>query len=104
MASMWELLDTSNLHYDVTRGETSNDSGSGPPSTDPMGGCAICGWIRTGTQVSLPPAGQASCAGWNSTAGTGTRARLSNDWTTPPDWVTDTADCDAPQNVWCVED
>jgi len=40
-ASLWEILDVSNLEYDQDLGATSDDSGHGPPSS-------IGGWILTG--------------------------------------------------------
>ena len=40
-ASMFEILDVSNLRYDVDRGFLQADSGQGPPSN-------WSGWIRTG--------------------------------------------------------
>jgi hypothetical protein len=40
MASLWEILDPSNLSYDTSLGATVADSGSGPPNGS--------GWIRTG--------------------------------------------------------
>jgi hypothetical protein len=44
-ASIWEVLDPSNLRYDTTQGFMEADSGSGPPTAS--------GWIRTGR----PPLG-----------------------------------------------
>ena len=41
MASIWEIIDVSNLRYDTARGFTRPDSGSGPPQWEE-------GWIRTG--------------------------------------------------------
>jgi hypothetical protein len=45
MASIWEILDTSNLSYNTDLGVIVDDSGSGPPN-------AIEGWIRTGDVTS----------------------------------------------------
>jgi hypothetical protein len=47
MASLWEILDPSNLSYDTSLGFTLADSGSGPPASS-------LGWIRTGN-VDSPP-------------------------------------------------
>ena len=48
MASIWEILDPSNLKYDTNRGRTLGDSGSGPPSLG-----AGVGWIRTGEDAAV---------------------------------------------------
>ena len=45
MASLWEILDPSNLKYDTGRGYINDDSGSGAPAN-------VIGWIRTGGPAS----------------------------------------------------
>jgi len=40
-ASLWEILDPSNLKYDTDLGMVRDDSGQGPPSY-------VEGWVRTG--------------------------------------------------------
>ena len=60
MASMWEILDPSNLLYNVSRGATQDDSGDGPPND-------LDGWVRTGNNASgAGSAGSANCDAWTS--------------------------------------
>src|SRR5215469_6134090 len=77
MASLWEILDVSNLGYNTTLGLTADDSGSGPPSVSD-------GWIRTGfaAESSATNAGLANCNAWTENAGNsnGTFANLNNVW------------------------
>lgn len=105
MASMWEILDTSNLCYDTELGITTGDSGSGPPGN-------FDGWIRTGylTSGSGPP-GNSNCQGWTSSgpADNGSAAALRSYWNstevnvvTP--WSTATLLCGFSIPVWCVQD
>ena len=55
-ASLWEILDPSNLEYDTKRGVTKDDAGSGPPA-----GSDGDGWIRTGNFSNTGPTpGQAN--------------------------------------------
>jgi hypothetical protein len=106
-ASLWELLDTSNLEYDA-RGATHDDSGDGPPSD-------LSGWIRTGYQavndsgVSVP--GQCNCNAWTDGTSTnnGTVAKLPSDWTDAGFqdvhvWDTLFTGCNNTKRVWCIED
>ena len=100
-ASMWEILDSSNLVYNTSEGASSDDSGSGPPTT-------WYGWVRTGyiSQNNATP-GQANCNLWTTTSGYGTTVRLVSEWATGGElhvWDAGIGDCDAPRRVWCVED
>jgi hypothetical protein len=111
MASLWEILDTSNLKYASDVGVKILDQGSGPPA-------GIWGWVRTGwtttsgsTEGSSTP-GQAHCFLWSHSTDDyrGTRVRLSNDWgrafrNTPiAPWEADARKCNNREHVWCVQD
>ena len=105
-ASLWELLDTSNLdYYFGSDSAYMTDSGSGPPATRE-------GWVRTGygNNTGTTP-GQANCDGWTSPNETdyGTTALLPGAWSDPAFQVIHTWDvrvepCDSGSNVWCIED
>ena len=104
MASLWEILDTSNLRYNTTLGFTRDDSGQGPV-------IGAGGWVRTGfsNDTSSTP-GKGNCDGWASSDSDdyGTAAYLPYlDWTTGGDvgvWKTETDQCNASWwSVWCVE-
>ena len=99
-ASMWEILDPSNLEYNEVLGRTRDDSGGGPPTYD--------GWIRTGySSNNGSTAGQANCNAWSTTSGNGTRARMTSDWTGTKHlhvWYVGTMACSSTRYVWCVED
>jgi hypothetical protein len=99
-ASLWEILDPSNLEYNSDLGQTRADSGSGPPSYD--------GWVRTGySSNNSTTAGQANCSVWTTTTGYGTRARVASDWTGTKHmhvWFVGTTTCNSGRYVWCVED
>jgi len=104
MASMFEILDPSNLKYNTDRGYIQDDSGHGPPA-DPSG------WIRTGgSSVSSSSPGYASCYAWASDHGgdRGTVAWLGGTWTGDPRslhvWQAGVAPCNAGMRVWCVQD
>lgn len=100
-ASLWEILDTSNLVYDTELGVPGPDSGSGPPTTWP-------GWVRTGYDSNsgqIP--GQANCSAWRLPNGFGTTVRLPSNWTTGGEihvWDAEVWNCSNPAHVWCVED
>jgi len=101
MASLWEILDTSNLEYNATLGDTMSDSGQGPPTM-------LWGWVRTGyaSSDSMTP-GMGNCNAWSSSSGWGTYAWLERDWTLAQDihvWQVDAAGCGSWLKVWCVED
>jgi len=105
MASMWELLDVSNLIYNTTLGyhHASPDQGDGPPTN-------ADGWVRTGYSAStMDLAGHANCNNYTSAEEThrGTVAWLPSDWESPGSttgpWRVGAESCD-PARVWCVED
>lgn len=104
-ASLWEIADPSNLEYISLFGQTTSDSGSGPPSY-------YWGWVRTGYMSSVASTpGTGNCQAWTSTNGGnyGTRVRLPSDWSgaakhSSP-WEAETVTCNnAVTRVWCVED
>jgi hypothetical protein len=106
MASLWEILDPSNLEYNTDLGYLRDDSGSGPPSYKN-------GWVRTGYQAVSDDtniSGRANCDAWTSSAGDvyGTLAWLPRDWAASETelhvWVTGWHFCDSVAEVWCVED
>lgn len=104
MASIYEILDVSNLRYDTGRGYTLPDSGSGPPQYS-------YGWVRTGdiAQVAVA-AGWANCNVWTSASAAdyGTVVGLDYYWddsaTVRSPWDADLLDCSVEARVWCVED
>ncbi len=108
-ASLWEIVDPSNLKYNTALGLAGDedDSGQGPP-TDVSGG-----WVRTGYSSngdSTTP-GVANCEAWGSESMSknGTLAFLDSTWDSAgafPGWgfkMPDTG-CASMYNVWCVED
>ena len=104
MASLWEILEVSNLRYDTERGSTGDDSGFGPPSN-------FIGWIRTGFSASeLPHPGVANCNAWTSDNNAlGTLVHLPDIWDSSNDtaitpWTAIFANCSNSQRVWCVQD
>lgn len=112
-ASIFEILDPSNLRYDTTRGAVAADSGSGPPQTSQ-------GWVRTGDIASNQATpGFANCASpaespWasNLPGDNGTYVwfedPLAADWNSPASriapWSAGIAPCSIPLGVWCIED
>lgn len=108
MASIWEILDPSNLKYDTQRGRTAGDSGSGPP-TEGVG----LGWIRTGQDASTGTGdpGIVNCNGWTSSNGadSGTVVGLKSELDAAPvevanPWRSQTEECNENHPVWCVKD
>jgi hypothetical protein len=106
MASLWEILDPSELAYNTSLGYTSGDSGQGPAT-------GARGRIRTGgISISGGGAGTANCKAWTSSSSSdyGTTAWLPSDWDTQPPMFVWNAEssfssrCDSPERVWCVED
>ena len=105
-ASLWELIDPSNLQYDFSHIDAINtsDSGEGPP----IG----YGWVRTGYGADfIDVPGQGNCNNWtsNSTSLTGTLATLSSTWVTGTNfindiWWADPFHCGSTWYVWCIED
>jgi hypothetical protein len=106
MASLWEILDVSNLIYDYDHpaAHTKADSGYGPPSY-------WHGWVRTGQNSSgSTTTGTGNCLNWSTRSGdsSGVSVRLSRGWETAPGdistWDANTFACSIPGPVWCVED
>ena len=100
-ASLWEILDTSNLVYDTAWGTPTTDSGSGPPAIWE-------GWVRTGYSANNGTnPGQANCNAWSAPTGNGTTVRLPSNWTAGGEmhvWDAGYAACGSPAKIWCVED
>jgi hypothetical protein len=106
-ASLWEILDPSNLKYDTDLGMVRDDSGQGPPTFPYFGGWVRTGWISS----TFGEAGTGNCNAWSSSdsGDYGTTAYLPNDWTAGHDvhvWEVDTDTCDIAvlYRVWCVAD
>jgi hypothetical protein len=102
MASLWEILDTSNLRYDTYWGSSRADSGEGPPTID-------FGWVRTGySPDNGSTAGQANCNVWTTTSGFGTTVSLPNDWQNDAQhvsvWRAGIRACSNNGQVWCAAD
>ena len=112
MASIWEILDVTNLSYALELGPaivfTRADQGSGPPSN-------VLGWVRTGgvsSTSAVAGSGNCNAAGnpWTSNNGadSGTLVLLPDTWTNAgtvvAPWVALTLPCDALLSVWCVAD
>src|SRR5262249_19001642 len=111
MASIYEILNPSNLKYDIKLGWTLADSGEGPPT-------ASIGWIRTGfassgqTSIASTP-GQDNCRAWTTAnpGFSGTVVALSDSWVGQSQLITPIVPyfgelmvCSAPIRVWCVQD
>jgi hypothetical protein len=101
MASLWEILDTSNLHYNTSLGRASADSGHGPPY--------YSGWIRTGYSGNLfGGPGEANCMAWTSSSegSIGTTVSLPSNWTAGEEdllgWNADSTECSLKRSVWCA--
>ena len=104
-ASLWEILDPSNLKYDTDLGMVRDDSGQGPPTFSFFGG-----WMRTGyfPNTSNTP-GMGNCNAWSSSSDSdwGTYARLPHDWPAEQDihvWEVYAPWCNVNRYVWCVAD
>ena len=105
MASLWEILDPSNLKYDTELGLQNTDSGEGPPS-------GYYGWVRTGYESnasSSDPAGMVNCNAWksNNPSDWGSAVSLESDWSTSADvfvWDAVKSACVNSLRVWCVAD
>lgn len=78
-ASLWEISNPSNLRYNTTLGQTTLDSGSGPPTIQGLG------WVRTGYNAGNVSnvADQANCNLWisRSNLANGSVAALPQLWT-----------------------
>ena len=103
MASLWEILDPSQLRYDVDLGAARDDSGHGPPSF-------LEGLIRTGYNGNTNlTAGQANCDHWqsNDPGHYGTYAQLPESWVAGQDihvWQVGLTSCASAARVWCVQE
>ena len=101
-ASLWEIMDTSNLMYDYSLGLTELDSGEGPPTH-------WKGWIRTGyTNSSTNTPGIGNCLGWKESGSDqyGTYIFLNEYWSDGGDfgnWKVSASTCNLSNRVWCVE-
>jgi hypothetical protein len=108
MASLWEIIDPSNLTYDLVRGHNNDDSGSGPPAL-------YAGWVRTGYPKSngsgpFQVAGVGNCNAWTTAESFyfGTQVQLHSEWREPglrgDPWFADVVPCSSCKQVWCVQD
>lgn len=106
MASLWEILDVSNLYYDYDHPEArlQTDSGFGPPAY-------WFGWVRTGWDSSgANNVGTANCEAWSAAApgNYGSVVRLARTWETDSgdifSWDASTLQCTVEAPVWCVGD
>jgi hypothetical protein len=111
-ASIWELLDPSNLEY---AGELPDawvgplyDMGEGPPTGSE--GWPLQAYVRTGYNADVSGVrGQANCNGWTSDdpSDYGTMASLTHEWGSAEDlfvWDIGLNPCKTKAGVWCVED
>jgi hypothetical protein len=106
MASIWEILDPSEMKYNPDLGFATDDSGYGPPTL------ASSAWVRTGFESNsslIAHPGQPNCNAWTSASGEsdGTYVYLRQNWSTNPHWfvwVTSTGRCTNTLRVWCVSD
>jgi hypothetical protein len=105
-ASLWEIMDPSNLEYNTDLGRQKTDSGQGPPSD-------AFGRVRTGYDsraFSSSPAGHSNCYTWTSSnfGDWGTVAGLRSNWTAGDEdihvWEVSTWRCSTNAPVWCVAD
>jgi len=113
IASIWEIHDPSALFYDVAHGATSLGSGQGVPA-QASGSLANdnVGWALTGIDdtTTLPNAGLINCHAYTtgSASARGTILRINGDLSAAspqvPPWTANTAGCNEPWKVWCVED
>jgi len=106
MASLWEILDVSNLTYDYNHpaARIKSDSGFGPPSF-------WNGWVRTGYDSSgSSTTGTGNCKNWSSKLITdyGVAVKLSSSWEVAPGdistWDATSFTCNFMGPVWCVGD
>jgi hypothetical protein len=104
MASLWEILDVSNLTYDYTHPDAKrqSDSGYGPPG-------AWYGFVRTGMPTSgSATAGTGNCLNWTSVSASdyGVAVILPQGWETAPGeisaWNVTAFPCNTNGPVWCV--
>jgi hypothetical protein len=114
-ASIWEIENTSDLHYNRTLGLTNANTGQGAPSIsytlDRSVIDAPIGWIRTGGALD------ANCKNWTSDSATdqGSAAGLTTANTSAPLWIIFSISTQQPIScdgnvrtgvtvgVWCVQ-
>jgi len=106
MASLWEILDPSNLRYDTQLGSTLPDSGFGPPTA-----AASEARVRTGGPASNSESvGLGNCNAWTSASQDdfGTVIRLDFPWDATGEkispWSAFTGPCSVQLPVWCMQD
>ena len=105
-ASLWEISNPANLRYDTSLGQTTLDSGSGPPTIQGLG------WVRTGYNAGnvSSVAGRANCNLWTSRSNldNGSVAVLPQLWTAGAQdlfvWDVDVRTCNFKLGVWCKQD
>lgn len=116
-ASLWEILDPSNLEYAEDLGLVRGDMGGGPPAGLPAVDGAY-GWVRTGYDPAVAEQpGVANCNDWDSALMThyGSIAWLVEFWDTGQSgglavgpgngpWASQAAICINDNSVWCVQD
>jgi len=112
-ASIWELLDPSNLEYtcdplDAWCQSLYYDLGEGPPTGSE--GWPLQAYVRTGYNADVSGVrGQANCDNWASDdpSDYGTLASLTHEWGVVEDlfvWDIGLNPCHTKAGVWCVED
>jgi hypothetical protein len=109
MASLWEILEPSNLRYNTELGFTQDDSGFGPPSGALSSNTV--GWIRTGQSANFSTSlGEANCNAWTSgsdvesAAGAGLNSNwISTNVLVVSPWAFIRFSCDSSVRVWCVQ-
>jgi len=106
MASLWEILDISNLRYDTQLGGTLQDSGFGPPVGD-----FSEGWIRTGKGASTSETiGLGNCNAWTSPRPEDYGTVVKLDFPSNAvgvaisPWFAFLNTCNVHVKVWCVQD
>ncbi len=105
-ASLWEISDPSSLRYNSAIGQTTLDSGSGPPTIQGLG------WVRTGYNFAdvSTTVGHANCNLWasRSSGDNGSVAVLPQIWTAGAQdlfvWDVDVRSCNFRLGVWCKQD
>jgi hypothetical protein len=105
MASQFEIANPSNLRYETTLGQTTDDSGFGLPALS-------FGWIRTGgpAETLLGVGVLPNCNAWQSASGSdaGTYGFFLPAGFFPdrvsPTFAANAANCDGVIAVWCIQD
>jgi len=106
MASLWEILDPSNLKYDTSLGFTTDDSGLGPPAYNSTA------WVRTGwgSEASFSEkTGRDNCNTWTSASASdyGSYVHFQDIWTNDTHmgpWFASRGTCVSQLRVYCIED